>query len=146
MKNLFYSTRLDKAGNKLMTSYTSAVSAKKYGGSDSTHAETLYFVRFREDGGANVNENVDGPVVRSLLVNTAGTGADSGRFVLWGKRNDSWERTPFSFSQYGNANTAMKAMIGMYQALMIVTSADESESDEAAMDRWEGALEVTGEV
>jgi hypothetical protein len=149
MKDLFYATRLDKAGNKLMTSYTNAASCKKYGGAGSTLSETLYRVQFKENGGAYINDDVDGPLVRSLLVNNTGAAGDTGKYVLYGKMASSgWSRTPFSFSQYGSANTAMKAMIGMYEALMIVV--EDSEGDDDQEDNRYGEygshIEVTGEI
>ena len=150
MKNLFYSTRLDKSGNKLMTSYTNEKMRDKFGGKDATRAETLYFVHFRDNGTALVHEDVDGPIVRSLLVNSTGSQLESGRFELWGKTTPGgWQKTPFSFSQYGNANAAMKAMVGMYDAMMITTFPDDNQDGGYSDERSDGMnseYEVTGEI
>lgn len=146
MKDLFYSTRLDKSNNKLMTSYTNEKMRDKFGGKDATHRDTLYFAEIRADGTASISETAKGPIVRSLLINTSGTAGDSGRFVLWGKKNGRWAETPFSFAQYGDANAAMKAMIGMYDSLLILTSADESETPQESLSGMNSEYEVTGEI
>lgn len=142
MKNLFYATRLDKEGNKLTTSYTNKKMADQYGGAGSVVQETLYGINF----GANlIHEGEIGtniPIIRSLLVNNGevGSATSDGRFKLYARIKGEWEDLNMSFSNYGAANALMKAIIGQYEALVIVTSADLEDNRPAPQELTVGIL------
>jgi hypothetical protein len=123
LKNLYYATRLDKEGNKLTTSYTTEKMSKQYGGTQSQRSETLYMMNFEKN---TVEENGPGPIVRSLLVNNGEVtqASANGKFKLYGRENSVWSQTPFAYDNYGAANAVMKALIGQYEALVIVSNGD----------------------
>ncbi|RZK44585.1 MAG: hypothetical protein EOO61_03260 [Hymenobacter sp.] len=145
MKNLFYATRLDKNGHKLVTSYPSAVNRDKFGGAGAIKEEILYFADFLASGGAKISNDPSGYIMRSYMVNN-GAAADSGQFELWGKTNGEWKKTPFSFATYGNANNAMKAMITMYQALLVVVQGDDAEEAIEKFDNGSVDLGILGDA
>ena len=141
---LFYATRLDKTGNKLVTSYANQKSCDKFGGADSTQYQGIYYANISKTG-AKVGEDVGGLVMRSMLVNNGSVASEAGgRFVLYGKVGGEWSRTPFAFSSYGTANTAMKALIANYQAIIIVD--EDNEVPTAKSSGMNSELEITGEI
>ena len=126
MKQLFYATRLDKDGNKLTTSYTSKKLCDQYGGgADALKSETLYFADLETN---TIAENMpEYPIVRSVMINNVGIKGRElgGKFRLFGKINGNWDDNSIgSYSNYGAANTMMKALINEYDALIILTHAD----------------------
>lgn len=135
MKNLYYATRIDKNGNKLTASYTNDAMRKKYGGADAEHMEDVVRVEFHDGQAVWGEKDGSGYVVRGILHNAKPPVDDELRFVLFGKLNGRWMKTPFSFEQYGTANSTMKSMIGQYQSMMIVDQALEDEDEEEAPKR-----------
>ena len=123
----YYANRADRNGNQLLTSYANEKSAVKYGGADSEITNTEYRAEFSDDFvRMRIAEDASGPVVRSFMKNINPVGETGGRFVLWGKADGVWGKTPFSFSSYGAANTTMKAMISLYEAMVVLDDGDES--------------------
>jgi hypothetical protein len=146
MKNLFYATRLDKSGNKLVTSYPNAASRDKFGGPEALREDTLYFVEFTASGAAKIGENPTGKIVRSYMVNNGGAIDQGGSLELWGKVNGEWKKTPFSFTSYGAANNAMKAMISMYQAMLVIAAGDDAEEAIERYDNGSADLTIAGDA
>jgi hypothetical protein len=133
MKNIFYSTKLDKNKNKLTVGYLTSKNRDRYGG-DGSKQDTVFFADFNSEGklalfDTSVHDDVKGHVMRAMIVNNGALATDSsgGNFVLYAKLNDVWSRTPFSFGDFSAANSAMKTMISQYQAMLV---RDESETKE----------------
>lgn len=132
MKNIFYATKLDKNGNKLTVGYLTSKNRERYA-KDGNYADTVYFADFNDSGKLLLTDiegeqEPRGHIMRGMLVNNNYSGQDSaegGPFVLYGKLDGVWSRTPFSFNDFSSANSSMKAMIGQYQAMLI---RDESSS------------------
>jgi hypothetical protein len=116
-----------KDGYSLVSSYENEGNANLYGKeADSRDYDTTYFVTFDEDF-AKVSKEGGDYVVRGILKNkNPEKSGSNGRFVIWGKKNGAWDKTPVSFSQYGVANTTAKSMIKDYEELIIV---DEGKPD-----------------
>lgn len=128
---LFYANRIDKDGNQLLTSYANEKSADKYGGAGAQRTNGILRASFT-DGKLSVNETNKGPIVRSLLKNHGqAVSMASGNFVMWAKQNGEWSETTYRFDSYGAANTLMKAMINIYEALMIIDDNDSPAAQKA---------------
>ena len=123
-----YAKRLDKNRNLLLTSYTNAKSAEKYGGADAEVTETLFYANFSEDHRQlSIDESRNDLVVRSYLRNAQAPQASAnGVYRLWGKINGVWSETDFSFDSYGAANTLMKAVVVGYEAMLVVEETGEN--------------------
>jgi len=128
MGDLYYATRVDRNGYKLTTSYTSQKSADKYGGAGSSRQVGILYADIKPTK-LTVSEEVDGPVFRSLMLNPNPVEGSSGEYVLYGKRDGRWDKTAFSANSYGAANTLMKSLIGMFQAIAIVQENDEQPTE-----------------
>lgn len=138
MKNIYYATKLDKNRNKLTVGYLTSKNRERYA-KDASYQDTVIYADFNADGKlalfdvANHSE-VRGHVLRGMIVNNGALASDTsgGSFVLYGKLNDRWERTVFSFADFSAANSAMKSMVEQYQAMLI---RDESDTDDYVSDR-----------
>lgn len=140
----YYADRQDKAGRRLITSYGKEAQARKYGGANARVDSKQRRMVLREDGTASMSTTgTDGLLLRTFMSNPNRTPSadEGGKFVVYGKIGDKWERTSFSYKTYATANSAVKsALINMYDACAIVEdegdapSAPQSDEEEVDLD------------
>ncbi len=136
----YYSTRDTKDGDRLMTSYASAASQKKYGAGGSFF-NGLKGAEIDPEGKLFTNETGEGLIVRSFMQCVNPQETSEGKFEILIKVNGSWKSSGFRFAQYGAANTLMKVLAPLYQAVMVIepntgqtAQVDEDDLPKAAMD------------
>lgn len=117
----FYADGLDKAGNRLLTSYGKQAQAQKYR-AGATISEGEKFLEIMEDGSAKLTSADNGLLCRTLMVRPAGSEDEmSGNFVVWARVNGNWQETSFRYSTYAKANAAVKsALINLYPACAVI--------------------------
>ncbi len=152
MKTIYYATKIDKSGNKITIGYQTEKNRKKYSENASWQDGRIY-ADFNEEGKLALydydNPNRAGYVMHGMLVNSNApmelSEGGNGDFALYGKRNNAWFKTPFSFPTYSAASTAMKAMIAEYQALLVRNDGPEDEKATQKVELESGAELTIGE-
>lgn len=121
MKDIYYCTKIDKKGNKLTSGYTTKKGADSYGKGCTVQVDILK-ADFSDPSKLQIKDrDFDGPLIRGLLTNhNPPVETVQGDFVIWGKQNQRWFETPYSFPSYSAANSVMKSIIDDYQAMAIV--------------------------
>lgn len=121
--NYFYSTRRDKRGNTLLTSYDTKSSVEKYGG-DGKVEHTVYYLN-SSTGAINTEGGEGFEVLRSIVLNAKvpkeiNPETKQLRFVVKAKTGNEWFELGQSFPQYGLANNFMKSVVDLYEAVAVV--------------------------
>lgn len=122
--NYFYSTRLYKASNILLTSYKNKKDVEKWGAGGKIEND-LYRINL-ETGKIDQGANATGSVLRSIIINKGEivpvNGSNDG-FSVYVKENGRWFKVS-SFPTYGNANTEMKRLAPAYESVAVIEEAE----------------------
>jgi hypothetical protein len=117
----FYADGVDRAGNRLLTSYKKEDQAKRYrAGAKISSGEK--FLTIQPDGTAKLSTEDNGLLVRTLMVSANSEAEEmQGNFVVWARINGEWQETQFRYTTYAKANAAVKsALINLFPACAVI--------------------------